>query len=610
MGKDKDLVSVAIDIPEKKLFTYRTTIPVEIGQRVRVPFGKRIVQGWVVGPGISGDYDYKNIIKVYDEKPIINEFLMKLAVEMAANYFTSVGNVLGAMNKNLSLKKIPPDFKSEQTNFYTSKYTENTIFDNILDSMKSKSTLLAIVKFASIEKKKKFFLDLSGSCRGSCVIAFSNLIDVNRYSALLESAYGRRVIVFTSELNKTEKSIKWKRMIEEKNLIITGTRISLFSPVSDLAIVVVDEPSEYGHKENQQPRYNSKEVALMISKILNVPVLFTVFQPDVADMHMVGSSKALMIEIDKEYQLPQVLTSQIRMKSQKDFLTDTSKHLLEKNVIEKKKVVIIHNIKGYARVIICKKCGNVFVCENCGNRAVPVSESFVYCIKCKMFTEIPAKCPDCKKGSLITRQPGIRKIFFALKSLYPDLSISLISEREKIDIGSDIFLGTQHIVNYLEQISPGLLIFANADTIAAGSRFRSEEKFFLLVEKIKRMMCGKENTIIIQTRNPGLDVYIDVAKNNYENFYKRELSIRKKLMFPPFGELIEICFSGRNWGKNKNFVFDELKKFGEIYEVSPKEKEDTVWWKVLDRKIAFEILQSVIDKYRITKISLDTTPYF
>ncbi|MCX7705284.1 MAG: hypothetical protein N2115_03370 [bacterium] len=611
MGEIKELVSVAFDIPEKKLFTYQTKIPVEPGQRVKVSFGKRKVVGWVVGPGIPGNYNYKEIIKVYDKKPLINEFLFKLATEMAAEYFTSIGNVLGIMSKNLALTKKEKIFERKQVKVSGfSDYAEKSFAMDVLEDMKSKKTMIGIVKFPSTEKKKKFFQSLPGVCKGSCLIVFSNFIDVKRYSESLQLLYGDSLIVLTGEMRKKEKRAIWERMIEEKNLVITGTRICLFSPVSDLSIVVVDEPSEYGHKENNQPRYNSKEIALMISKILGIPVIFTVFQPDVTDIYYTKKSNAILIDYCQDLQLPKVIISQMHWKSQDDLLTETSKHLLEKTIIEKRKVVLIHNVKGYARLVSCKKCGSTVMCQECGDTVVPVSDRYVYCAKCKRFAEIPVKCTNCRKGSLSARFPGIQKIMQNLKSLYPFFSAGLISDTGKTDFNCDILVGTQHAVQYLEQISPGLLIFINADTIAARNTFRSEEKFFLLAEKIKKIMQGQDNIIIIQTRNSGMDVYLDVSRDNSENFYKRELSIREKLMFPPFGEFIELGFSGRKWHKNRNTIFDELRQYGEIYEISSGETENRIWWKVSDREKAFELLKSIVEKYRIQKISLDTTPYF
>lgn len=600
----EQLISVAIDIPERKLFTYKSATPLKPGQRVKVPFGKRTVCGWVVGPGIKGNFDYKSIIKVYDQSPVITGFLLSLASEMAENYFCSLGSVLGAMSKSLALTKMKIVSEITQTGSVNTAVDKEHFLNNIL----SAGQMRYIMKFSSTDEKKKFFLDLVDNCKGSCLIVFSNLFDVNRYSESLRQLYGERVIIFTGEMTKIEKSRKWKRMLDEKRLIIVGTRISLFSPVSDLCCVVVDEPSEYGHKENQHPKYNSREVAIMISKILNIPAIFTVFQPDVTDVYLAKTGNAGFIELDKKFNPPEVIITQIQGKSQKDFLTEISKHFIEKNVIDRRKVVIIHNIKGYARLVLCKKCGSILLCRDCGGSVVPVSDRFVYCVRCAKFSEIPGKCLVCKKGTMAARQPGIQKILLSIKSLYPEFSAGLVSDKGRIDFESDILIGTQHIVHYLEQISPGVVVFLNADTIAARSVFRSEEKFFLLAEKIKRIMQAPDK-LIIQTRNPGMDVYTDVARNNYENFYRRELSIRENLQFPPFGELIEISFSGKKWQKNKDRVLDELRQYGEIYDIS-SQKKDGIWWKVSDRKKAFEILQKVIDKYTIPGISLDTTPYF
>lgn len=609
MEKNQNLVSIAVDIPAKNVFTYITDIPLKAGQRVKIPFGKRKLVGVVTGPGVPGDYNYKNVLKVYDDSPVIPEYLIQLAKKMSEEYFSSIGQTLGMMVKNLSLKKV--NTRKEEFSFTEKKTFEPVtegLFKKIMNELELQKKKIGIVKFSKTEEKKEFFLEVSETCKGSCILSFSNLNEAKNVAELLLERYEKRVIFFTGEKNKTEKGINWKRMLEEKNLIVIGTRICLFSPLSDLSVVIVDEPSEFGHKEQQTPAYNSREIGLMISKILNIPIIFTTFQPDITDILLIKKDIAALIKSDKDVQLPKIIISQIQDRVQKQILTDLSKHLLEKTVIEKNKVVIIHNVKGYARLVMCKKCGSTLLCEKCGSIVAPVSEKFVFCNKCKKFSTIPSRCSKCKKGNLSLRQPGIQKIFEYLKNLYPDFNISILSEK-KPDFNFEIIIGTQHIVQYLEQISPSLVIFVNADAIAARSVFRSEEKFFLLVEKIKRLMQGQDKTIIIQTRNPGLDVYGDVTKDNPERFYKRELSIRESLGFPPFGELIEVSFSGKKWQKNKEAVFEEIKKLGEIYEVSSGVKE-VFWWKVPERKKAFEFLENIVEKYRITHVDVDTTPYF
>ncbi|MCM8825280.1 MAG: hypothetical protein NC937_03915 [Candidatus Omnitrophica bacterium] len=608
MEKIEGLVSIAIDIPARKLFTYKSTIGLLPGQRVKVPFHNRKVTGWVVGPGLTGNFRYKDVLKLYDDFPLINEYLLHLAQRMSENYFSSFGSVLAAIGKGLALKKMIPEHE-ELKEPATVSFNEKMLPQTVFEAMNAHSRKICVVKFSTPEKKKNFFLQVPLTCNGSCLMVFSNQTDVNRYYEILQPVYGNRIIVLTGEMGKMEKTIRWKRIIKEKKLIIIGTRFCLFSPVSDLSVVIVDEPSEYGHKESKDPRYNSREVALMISEILQVPVIFTVFQPDVTDVFMIKSKNAALVEIGEKNGNVKVVISQIQGQSQKQILTDISKHLLEKAIIEKNKVVIIHNIKGYARLVMCKKCQGVFMCQKCGGNVVPVSDQYVYCSSCKKLAEIPKKCPLCKKGTPGIRQPGIQKLIEILKTIYPDFRAGIISDKDSPDFTPDILIGTQKIVQHLEKISPGLVIFANADTIAARSIFRSEEKFFLLVERIRAFMQPNNGYIVIQTRNPGLDVYGDVVRNDYENFYKRELFIREKLKFPPYGDLIEIVFYGKKWKQNRDRVFEELGKIGEIYEIS-SDKKEVFLWKIAERKRALKILEEVVEKYRITKVTVDTSPFF
>ncbi|HOK80668.1 MAG TPA: hypothetical protein PK354_07435, partial [bacterium] len=106
------------------------------------------------------------------------------------------------------------------------------------------------------------------------------------------------------------------------------------------------------------------------------------------------------------------------------------------------------------------------------------------------------------------------------------------------------------------------------------------------------------------------ELYTDVVNNSHESFYSRELAIRGNLMFPPYGDLIEISVSGKHWKKNRDQVFEELKKNGEIYEVSEDIQKTVFLWKITERKHSFALLENVLEKYRISNYSVDTNPYF
>ena len=606
MNNHQGLVSVAVDIPARKNFTYQTDVPLFPGQRVRVPFGKRKMVGWVIGQGFPGDFQCKKVLKVYDEFPLIPEHLLLLAQKMADMYFSSVGSILAMMTKNLSLRKI--NVSVEQSEDTEKTHLKDPVAEMVLNEMEVTRKKICVVRFNTGEEKSDFFRAIVSRIDGSCLIVFSNNTDAKKCADVLKDTFRNRIIFFTGQPGKTEKTILWHQMLKRKNLIIIGTRTALFSPVSDLKMIVVDEPGEYGHKETRLPRYNSREIALTISQISEIPVIFTTFQPDVQDIFFARTQKAIIVESKKEIKFPQISISPIQGKKT-DILTDISKNMLEKCVIENKKVVIVHNLKGYARLILCKKCGKPILCNECGQVLVPVSDNYGFCRNCRKFFSIPEKCPSCKKGFLSIRQPGIQKIAQLLKKMYPEFTIGTISEKNVNDFNSQIIIGTQHIIQYLKQIAPHLLIFTNADMIAARNEFRSEEKFFLLAEKIKMMMSG-ENIIIIQTRNPGLDVYGDIVRNDEKSFYNRELSIREKLGFPPYQELIEIRSKSRNWEKNKSTFFDSLREYCDIYEILSDKTKAIFLCKTKERQIFFNALEKIADKYKINIVSVDVCPYF
>jgi primosomal protein N' len=151
----------------------------------------------------------------------------------------------------------------------------------------------------------------------------------------------------------------------------------------------------------------------------------------------------------------------------------------------------------------------------------------------------------------------------------------------------------------------------NADFLAARSSFQSEERFFILVQRIRKKIFQSGTAIILQTHNPALQVYRFLASGNPEEYYQHELEIRKGLGFPPFGTIIRISTSGKNAESCMSRVIESLQNYGDIYEEDKTEKRMlSILWKVPDKQRAIYMLSELLQTQKIRNISIDIDSQF
>ncbi|MCL5674600.1 MAG: hypothetical protein M1501_02490, partial [Candidatus Omnitrophica bacterium] len=431
---------------------------------------------------------------------------------------------------------------------YLTKQTENHPAGDVFKNISGENSG-EIVEFYDRADKIDFFTEIAMSVQGSQIYVFAYLKDMQKFYERIRDVFPGRVIVLSGEQGKKQKTENWFKIMNLDNIIVVGTRAAIFAPLKSIKLLVVDEPEDFAHKETRVPRYHTRDIAFYVSENENVPLVLSTMQPDLFEVNLIRKEEIKHFIIKKR-ELPQVILVPLKKPFKKWFLNEFSRHILEKTILENGIAVIINNNIKWNDVL--------------------------FEILSKDYTDFPVLKID--KNTVFTNKKF------------------------------RIFIGTQSVMNYLEEILPALVIILNGEIFIQGETFQSEERFFILIQKLRKKLVANAR-VLIQTYNSQLPVYQSLLKNDFNHFYDYELSIRKKLQFPPFSHIIRLDFPVQTQGDKIAGFCDKIEKHGQVYKENFMTKEkNSILWKVEDIKSSMDILKKTIKEENVHKIKVNVDP--
>jgi len=254
------LAKVIFDIPLEREFFYLCEDNIKKFTRVLVPLGNKRRKGFVIEieEDIKKGIEYKWIKKVYDTGPLINDEIYQLSKILSQKYYCSLGQTIFSIIGNFPLKY---NFEFKDKN--------EELFKNQLNFKKE------IYLFDNEKEKFNFYIELIGKTKNSLIIMFPEVSIVEKFFSLIQGKIDRKILKYYGEMDRYERFNNYLTSLKERNLIIVGTRISIFLPLSDLSLIVVDSYTDSSYKEKKYPKFNSVEVAEKRSILRNIPFILT-----------------------------------------------------------------------------------------------------------------------------------------------------------------------------------------------------------------------------------------------------------------------------------------------------------------------------------------------
>lgn len=380
--------------------------------------------------------------------------------------------------------------------------------------------------------------------------------------------YGSKVAVFHSALSVRERLEEWKRVKNGEAQIVIGTRSAVFAPLENLGLIIVDEEQEHTYKSEQTPRYSAIDVAKFRAAYHNCLLILASATPSVESYAAAQSGKYELCTLTKRYGnavLPEVLTVDMRSEEKAPGSRAISKTLydaLKQNLENGRQSILLINRRGFHTFAACTACGAVICCPQCSiSMTYHTANNRLMCHYCGHSVPFSSVCPECSEDAVRYSGFGTQKIEDELAALLPDAKIVRMdtdstagknSHEKLLDSFAkgeyDIMIGTQMVAKGLNFPNVTLVGVVSVDQQLYNDDFRSLEKTFsLLTQVVGRAGRGDvAGTAVIQTLTPENEIIRLAAKQDFDEFFKTEIRLRKGLVYPPYCDLCVVGFTGSN----------------------------------------------------------------
>jgi primosomal protein N' (replication factor Y) (superfamily II helicase) len=389
---------------------------------------------------------------------------------------------------------------------------------------------------------------------------------------LLDAAFGDRVALLHSALTPEERTEQWRRIHRGEAPVIVGTRSAVFAPAPNLGLILVDEEHDQSYKQEETPRYNARDVAVMRAKLEGAVVVLGSATPSLESWQNSVQGKYTRIEMNdrvKNRPLPEVELIDMR----REFQETGREQLFSRSLVEQTRLaldrgeqaIILLNRRGYSFAVICRACGKKLECLNCaialthhkpsGEEQIARAGQRLECHYCGYKRTVPSKCPECDSEHMYFLGAGSQQGEERLTEIFPGARIGRMDRdtvRGRHDLEHllarlhsgeiNLLVGTQMIAKGHDIPNVTLVGVVLADIGLSMPDFRAAERSFqLLTQAAGRAGRGDvPGHVIVQTLNPDHYAVRFAADQDYEGFYKKEIEFRKWLRYPPFAAFANV----------------------------------------------------------------------
>lgn len=387
--------------------------------------------------------------------------------------------------------------------------------------------------------------------------------------------FGRDVALFHSKLSDGERFDEWFRVKEGKAKLVVGARSAIFLPVKDLGLIIIDEEHENTYKSDQNPKYQTKEVAEFLSEQKGCKVVLGSATPTIETYYRSLVGELDLLELNSRVDnkdMPPMKIVDMRNELRSGNMSLFSRELfadIQDKLSKGEQIILFLNRRGFSTFVSCRSCGYVFKCEECDISMTYHRNGLLVCHYCGKSKRTPQKCPKCDSKYVKFFGAGTQRVEEEVKKYFKDVKVlrmDVDTTRSKDayeniyntfkEGKADILIGTQMISKGLDFKNVTLVGVLAADMSINLPDYRAAERTFQIITQVAgRAGRGeKQGKVIIQTYNP--DHYsLEYAINyDYEGFYEKEFTVRALMKYPPFGKILLINGISKKEDLLKNFM--------------------------------------------------------
>ncbi len=380
--------------------------------------------------------------------------------------------------------------------------------------------------------------------------------------------FGDRVAILHSAFGDAERAEQWRRIRSGAAGVVVGTRSGVFAPVRNLGLVVVDEEHDQSYKQEETPRYNGRDVAVMRAQAAGACIVLGSATPSLESRQNAAKGKYTLLNLPERIErrpMPEVALIDMR----EEFLETRSHSIFSRRLLDEiaarleagEQTMLLLNRRGFSSFVACRACGERIQCVNC---AVTLTyhrrDNRLLCHYCNHAERVPSRCPRCRDEHIYFLGTGSEKVEEELHRRFPAARVARM-DRDTVtgkrgyenilagfrDGDYDILVGTQMIAKGHDIPNVTLVGVVSADTGLGMPDFRAAERTFqLLMQVAGRAGRGDlRGEVLIQTINPDHYAVRMAAAQDYEKFFEKELQFRRAMRYPPFASLANVLVRSR-----------------------------------------------------------------
>ena len=573
--------NVAVNFPIiHSILTYKSQEVFQAGDLVEVPLGKRREKGCIVENTPQPDAGEKETFETKEvlgplEHFFIEPSLLNLLKWMSRYYHYSLGKLI--------FDVLPRPLKRpRKLNFFQGEnkplsFTRSCLQEEIkkkISKQINEGYSSHLIHGVTGSGKTTIYLDLIKKIMGEGRSVLFLLPEINltsQFLGIFKNHVDGPIYSYNSSIGNSDKFGLWK-LLENDNgpKLILGARSSVFLPIRNLGLIIIDEEHDLSFKQDDRCSYHARNVALKRGQILKIPVVLGSATPSTDALKIFEKNKNNYYRIKTRVSnasLPEIQLIDIRGPENKNFnkghwpLSLAAISEINKSLKKDEQVLIFLNRLGYAHYLQCRACGHQFFCENC---SIPLkyfkSKMQMGCQHCQYRGPVPVGCPECDNLNLLQMGFGTEKVQEVVQEIFPDKVVRRFDRDEltvmkHIDLRLnefhdgkiDILVGTQMLSKGHNFKRVNLVLILGTDGQLSYPDFRSQEKVFQQVSQVsgRAGRFGKDGKVLIQTFMPKAQIYAHIRENSVDEFYREELSLRHEYKYPPYSKMAIIYLTSR-----------------------------------------------------------------
>lgn len=585
---------VAVNFPLlKSQLTYKSDIQFQVGDLVIVPLGKRTEHGCILKilsenelAGIEAD-KIKPIKELVSEEIKISANDLKLFEWLSQYYQYSLGQLIFDILPHFLKRPRKFDFTigKDQTLPYQLNQEQHDIFFDIGKRLKSGFSKNYIHGITG-SGKTSIYLELIRSVikdQKSVIFLLPEINLTPQFTEIFENYLNVPIFSFHSALSNSEKFNLYTHLQKDRQpKLILGVRSSIFLPVKNLGLIIVDEEHDNSFKQDDRCPYNGRDVAIKKAHIENIPVILGSATPSLENYYLFNQKNPnhYYYTLKKRAgagSLPviELIDERIEKEKSKNHFLQPTWPLAESSIEEiktsldkKEQVLVFVNRLGYANFLQCRACGHQFYCPNCSVTLKYFKKrSELQCQHCDFKIQLPQSCPKCSCLTLEQRGFGTERVEEVLNSIFPHHCTERFDRDEIRNLEQlenklmrfhnqeiDILVGTQMLSKGHNFQKVNLVLILGIDNQLNFPDFRSNEKVYQLITQVsgRSGRYGNHGKVLIQTLNPENPIFTYIKNHDFDGFYKTELSVREACYCPPYSKVVLIFFTSKDFSVAQN----------------------------------------------------------